>query len=646
MRRPTLAFDHLEDRTVPATFTVTSLLDSGPGSLRDAVEQANAASGADEIQFTAGLTGTIVLTSGELQIDDSVSIEGPGADKVTVSGNNASRVIEINAPGSPRMLVSISGLTLANGNGNATSVGLTDGGALLATGTATVSLSNMIVRDSVGNDGGGIAAHGTDLDLFISYSQILNNQCVGTLADGGGVTVSGREFRFVYSTADGNVSSDSGGGLSIQTDTGLVDSSTISNNIASAGGGGGLVAGLINTTTITNSTIADNHANGGFSGAGVLAFDVMSINNSTIVRNIEDSEGGTAGVNAFIGSDVTILSSLIAENNVPGAPTFFSMDVGGDVTSLGNNFIGDTRGSGKTAWLSTDILDKPSHLPQLADNGGPTKTILPDGASFANGNGANPLALQFDQRGPGFPWGATIGAVNSGRARVFGGGLNSNSSVRGTVEEGHPRVNGYIRALYATILGREADPIGLELYTQRLLNGESRESIAGEIWNSVEHRQREIAGFYQQFLHRDGTTSEINSYVMAMLDGASEEDVIISFLSSDEYRARFATTDLYVAQLYQDTLGRPADPTGASAYTTLLNFGTSREDVARSLVTSLEGRRYQTSTLYGQLLLRSAGAGELAAYNDRFGGDALISELGIEIAASGEMYALGEAFIP
>src|SRR6516164_4826570 len=72
--RPRL--DILEDRTLPSTFTVTNLLDTGPGSLRAAVTAANANPGPDAIDFAT--TGTIPLTSGELDITDSLTINGPG----------------------------------------------------------------------------------------------------------------------------------------------------------------------------------------------------------------------------------------------------------------------------------------------------------------------------------------------------------------------------------------------------------------------------------------------------------------------------------------------------------------------------------------------------------------------------------------
>src|SRR5262245_2397360 len=83
-----LPLEQLEGRLVLATYNVTTLADGGNGSLRDAITQANTNAGADTITFQSGLTGTIVLTGGELNIMDDLVIAGPGANKMTVSGND------------------------------------------------------------------------------------------------------------------------------------------------------------------------------------------------------------------------------------------------------------------------------------------------------------------------------------------------------------------------------------------------------------------------------------------------------------------------------------------------------------------------------------------------------------------------------
>ena len=70
-----LTFETLENRCMLTAFTVINLLDSGPDSLRAAVEAANANPGPDTIDFAT--TGTIALTSGQLDITDSLTINGP-----------------------------------------------------------------------------------------------------------------------------------------------------------------------------------------------------------------------------------------------------------------------------------------------------------------------------------------------------------------------------------------------------------------------------------------------------------------------------------------------------------------------------------------------------------------------------------------
>ena len=86
----------LEDRACPSTFTVTNLLDSGAGSLRAAIVAANATPGADLINFAPKLHGTITLASAEPAITAaSLTIDGPGENRLTVSGNNAYQVFDI-----------------------------------------------------------------------------------------------------------------------------------------------------------------------------------------------------------------------------------------------------------------------------------------------------------------------------------------------------------------------------------------------------------------------------------------------------------------------------------------------------------------------------------------------------------------------
>src|SRR5262245_31088538 len=129
--RARLGMESLDARLVPSAFHVTTLADGVVGSLRDAVARANAHAGADVIVFEEGLTGTVTLTGGELDIADDLTINGPGADRLTIGGNHTSRVFKVDAGEDVRL----SGLTIAVGNaGTGFGGGIDNFGALTVSG--------------------------------------------------------------------------------------------------------------------------------------------------------------------------------------------------------------------------------------------------------------------------------------------------------------------------------------------------------------------------------------------------------------------------------------------------------------------------------------------------------------------------------
>ena len=94
-RRSTRLFlEALEERAVPATFTVNTLadtIDNNPNvtSLREAVRAANARVGADEIEFASNLEGAIILSAGRIRITSPLTINAPDLSEVTVVGLNS-----------------------------------------------------------------------------------------------------------------------------------------------------------------------------------------------------------------------------------------------------------------------------------------------------------------------------------------------------------------------------------------------------------------------------------------------------------------------------------------------------------------------------------------------------------------------------
>jgi len=219
-----------------ATINVTSTADSGAGSLRDSIA---AASSGDTINIS--VTGTIILTGGTLTISKSLTISGPGASDLAVSGNNATQVFVVNSGAT----VTISGLTIENG------VASDGGGGISNLGILTVTNSTVTGNTTV-SFGGGIKNFGT---LTVANSLISGNSA--SCCNGGGI-YNGGTLTLTNSTMTGNTTFLFGGGI-YNTRILNITNDTLSGNTAGFNGGG---IANIGTLTVKNTILANSLASG------------------------------------------------------------------------------------------------------------------------------------------------------------------------------------------------------------------------------------------------------------------------------------------------------------------------------------------------------------------------------------------------
>jgi uncharacterized repeat protein (TIGR01451 family) len=451
--------------TVPAsaaTFTVTNLNDTGPGSLRDAITQANGAAGADVITFQPGLTGTITLATGQLLISDSVDIQGPGAATILVSGNNASRVFYLY--NSDALIdVSISGLTITQGLANSpantifTGSGLRGGGIFDEDENLTLDAVT-ITQNAATADGGGLWADGFSMTLTVNNSTISGN----TSAKGGGVYVedTGGTMNFSNSVISGNQSAGAGGGIYFYDpdDDVVFQNTTISGNTAgtigggvylysfdnggmtfrestisgnTAQAGGGLFLYNIDTVplVIENSTISGNHATAG-DGGGIYLYGLYSgasLSFVTVDGNTATGSGGGIFVNS--GNGTFALNDSIVADNTAGT----NNDLDG--TFDANYSLIETPGTATINDIAGNIFNTDPQLGPLANNGGPTQTHVPASTSpvINTGNPAFVPPPTTDQRGFARVVG---GRVDMGSVESNGGTIQFSSATYTVAETG------------------------------------------------------------------------------------------------------------------------------------------------------------------------------------------------------------------
>lgn len=397
-----------------ATFTVTNVSDSGPGSLRQAILDANAAAGDDLIDFDPSVFNTpqmITLTSGELAVrsNGNITINGPGAALLSVSGNNQSRIFGLY--GTPASL--------------------------------TATISNLTIRDGFTNDGGGGISinDGTGSNALVTLNlnnAIITNNQAGSGTTGGGIEVqadgalniSNSIFRNNSASAGGGI--DCGSGIGICVSVNIINTLFEGNSSGSSGGGGGFnccgngspasTPINIENTAFINNTGGDNGSAfrennfGSFSWKNVtfahnrstgtgpavqLARGSHTFENVTIAYNTTTSTSVAGGIRETSSNGFSrFRNTIVAKNRNGNGPSDLDFE-GFALESLGYNLFGILYGTTTVAGDTTGnqlgadpMLDA---VPRF--HGAATKTLnlRPGSPAIDAGDPANFLAT--DQRG-------------------------------------------------------------------------------------------------------------------------------------------------------------------------------------------------------------------------------------------------------
>ena len=358
--RPVL--EGLEDRVLLATFTVVDLGDGGVGSglrgdLRYCIDAANSNHDlSNRIVFQPGLTGTITLTQDRLVVDKNLEVIGPGADRLTVSGNHQSAVFEI--ANDPRARdVRLSGLTVADGTG----ILRQDGGSLMQEGGglfnwhANLMLTDCVFTENAAGDfhnrGRGGAIYSVAGTLVLTNCTITDNQAAP--GDGGGVYLVGGALALNQCIISGNSARYNGGGIYNANGVLTATDTTVSSNTSGFEGGG---IDDHNQMTLTNCTIAGNVSSGFAGGIGAQGFDTLT--NCTIADN---TAGGDVGGGIFVASQLTLNGCTISGNSAVAVGGGLVLD-GGTVSATICTFSGNTVKDGPGGAIYVDNLSHSSFL--------------------------------------------------------------------------------------------------------------------------------------------------------------------------------------------------------------------------------------------------------------------------------------------
>jgi hypothetical protein len=597
--RPRL--ESLERRLTPTTYTVSSLADSGDGSLRAAITSANGDSTPDEIDFS--VAGVIKLTSDSLPtITNTVKIDG-----TTAPGFAGAPVVEIDCNGAL-------GLTL--------------------TGSSSILSSLSIVHAG----GAGVTLRGTVTELSRT---------------GSGMTIVGN---YIGLALDGSVAPNSTAGLFIDDSLGdtIGGTTPADRNVISGNGSYGIQPGFARTGTfVQEATIIGNYIGTDITGQaaapnqdnGIIVFSSQSAGEANVPNTIGGTAAGAGNIIAFNGASGVVL---------PG--NGLTVVVGNSIFNNQNLGIGVLDGASNWAVLQLGYAVESPGVPSGSTqvqvggtvNGAPpnlsfTVQVYATLSGVPAGQGQIFLgSVQATSNASGF---ATFTLRNAAVPAGAGTTFTATATFSGTSVLSSPigvstPNQAYVANIYQLLLSRIPDPSSAT-WVNALNNGASPASVVLAIEGSPEYLNDQVVALYRHYLQRNPDMGGQQAWTNSLLAGGTLEQVAEALVSSQEYFIlQGGTNQGYITGLYRDVLDRALSAAELAGWEAALDSGVSRASVAVAFLTSQEYRTELVQIDYLTYLLRPADQGGLTNWVNALNAGATDQQVLAQIFGAPEGYQL------
>lgn len=602
--RPCL--ESLEERLNLSAYTVSSLADSGQGSLRAAIDSVNGDTTPDVIDFS--VAGVIQLTSGPLPaITNSVTIDGSSAP-----GFAGAPVVEIDNHG-------FAGLTFGYSLGTS------------GVGAAGSILSSLSI---VNANGPGVTLQG-----------LAGSHLHPPVADN--ITVVGN---YIGLALDGSVAANSGVGLFVDgslNDT-IGGTAAADRNVISGNGAGGIKLSGGNSNVLGNFIGTDP--------AGQAAAPNQG-NGITVLSN-DNAIGGTvsgAGNTIAFNSQYGIVVDRGTQNPIRENPIYKNDGGGILLTNLGNN--NQPAPILTAAYQPTDATIEVNGTLVVPPNGDTNRSYdveifaTPPGAPAGQGqvyvgsltvvpNAAGVAPIVFRSA-------FALGSGYSFTATATGPRLDSNQNGNNTSEFSNaisissatPN-QAYIANVYQLLLNRLPDP-SAAAWVDDLNNGVSPAAVLLAIEGSEEYTSDQVDALYLHYLDRPADPQGRQYWAGVVQAGGAFEQVAAGLASSQEYYTLHGgTNEGFISGLYADVLNRGATTSDLAVWEPVLNSGASRASVAAFFLASQEYRTNLVQNDYTTFLHRAADSGGIAYWVSAVNAGAKDQEVLAAIFGSPEAYEL------